>query len=82
MNFTYTTLTEYLASKNTRTINMPLWFNKGIKFKFEFIIRKSECKFNQLNMNKKKLYPFEQKTVILQKINTLQILIITRKHGR
>ncbi len=45
MNFTSNTLTEYLASKNTRTINMQLWFNKGVKFQeekeFRFILSPS-----------------------------------------
>ena len=42
MNFTYNTLTEYSESKNTKAINMQLWFNKGVKFQeekeFRFIL--------------------------------------------
>jgi len=42
MNFNYHTLTDYIASKDSRTIDKNLWFKKGINFKdekeFRFIL--------------------------------------------
>ena len=42
MDFNYDTLTDYIASKDSRTIDKNLWFKKGINFKdekeFRFIL--------------------------------------------
>ncbi len=63
MNFTCNTLTEYLESKNTRTINMQLWFNKGIKFidekEFRFII------YPSANRGEGKLYNIDEMSCLL-----------------